>query len=97
MKAIWTEDAAEYHGEFVNFGPMAGVAQAGAETASAVIVGRRIPLRGETGAALREWLDAHCGPPPARRPGPSGANVPPHGGGGRAGPRDLAHHRVRSG
>ena len=23
MKAIWTQDAAEYHGEFVNFGPMA--------------------------------------------------------------------------
>src|SRR5436853_4748200 len=23
MKAIWTEDATEYHGEFVNFGPMA--------------------------------------------------------------------------
>lgn len=23
MKAIWTEDAAEYHGEFVDFGPMA--------------------------------------------------------------------------
>jgi alkanesulfonate monooxygenase SsuD/methylene tetrahydromethanopterin reductase-like flavin-dependent oxidoreductase (luciferase family) len=23
MKAIWTQDAAEYHGEFVDFGPMA--------------------------------------------------------------------------
>ena len=44
MKAIWTQDAAEYHGEFVNFDPMMSLAEAGAEAVSADPGRRRVPL-----------------------------------------------------
>ena len=44
MKAIWTKSKAEYHGEFVNFDPDDGLAQAGAEAASADPGRRRLSL-----------------------------------------------------
>ena len=43
MKAIWTKTKAEYHGEFVNFDPNDGLAEAGAEAASAGDRRRRVP------------------------------------------------------
>ena len=58
MKAIWTQDTAEYHGEFVDFGPMQTLAEAGAEAASADPGGRRISLQRAARGALRRWLDA---------------------------------------
>jgi alkanesulfonate monooxygenase SsuD/methylene tetrahydromethanopterin reductase-like flavin-dependent oxidoreductase (luciferase family) len=44
MKAIWTQSKAEYHGEFVELRSDDGVAQAGAEAASAGHRRRRVPL-----------------------------------------------------
>ena len=40
MKALWTQDAAEFHGEFFNF-PGALLSQAQAEAASPIMLGGR--------------------------------------------------------
>jgi probable F420-dependent oxidoreductase len=43
MQAIWTEDAAEYHGEFVDFGPMAAWPKPVQKPYPPVIVGGMFP------------------------------------------------------
>ena len=43
MQAIWTEDAAEYHGEFVDFGPMAAWPKPLQKPYPPVIVGGMFP------------------------------------------------------
>src|SRR5438270_975762 len=43
MKVIWTEDAAAYHGEFVNFGPMAAWPKPVQKPHPPVIVGGAFP------------------------------------------------------
>jgi probable F420-dependent oxidoreductase len=43
MQAIWTEDAAEYHGEFVDFGPMAASPKPVQKPHPPVIVGGMFP------------------------------------------------------
>ena len=62
MKAIWTKSKAEYHGEFVNFARDDGLAEAGAEAASAGHRRRRLPAGGAARGPLRRRLD------PAGRP-----------------------------
>jgi probable F420-dependent oxidoreductase len=43
MKAIWTQDAAEYHGEFVDFGPMAAWPKPVQKPHPAILVGGAFP------------------------------------------------------
>jgi probable F420-dependent oxidoreductase len=43
MKAIWTQDAAEYHGEFVDFGPMAAWPKPVQKPYPAILVGGAFP------------------------------------------------------
>ena len=92
MKAIWTQDKAEYHGEFVNFDPMHGLAEAGAEAAPADPGGRRVSLQRAPRGPLRRRLDAagHGGiADAADRADPA---VPPDGRRGR--PRSGRHRHL---
>lgn len=43
MKAIWTQDAAEYHGEFVRFGPMASWPKPARKPHPPILIGGAFP------------------------------------------------------
>ena len=57
MKAIWTQDEAEYHGEFVDFDPIWSLAQAAAAATSAGAPGRVRPEGARPRARLRRRVD----------------------------------------
>ena len=63
MKAIWTQDEAEYHGELRRLRPDLAVAEAAASRRSRCYIGGNGPQRRGPRAALRRRLDAeHEGP-----------------------------------
>ena len=99
MKAIWTQTKAEYHGEFVEFRPDDGLAEAGAEAASADHRRRRVPLCRAPRHPLRRRLDAAgrraaATATTADRADPA---LPPDGGGGRARSGQPGHLDRRAG
>ena len=94
MQAIWTQDTAEYHGEFVNFAPMQTVAEAGAAAASADHRRRRLAVRRAARGALRQWLDPPRRPAAIRRRDEFPAAVPRNGARGGARPRRSANHHL---
>ena len=83
MKAIWTGHAAEYHGEFVHFGPTAAWPKPVQKPHPPVIVGGTFPY-GAARPALRQRLDPAFAPPAIRGCHRFPAAVPPDGGGGWA-------------
>ena len=88
MRAIWSADAPEFHGRFVDFDPDLAVAQAGAaaRAAGAARRGRRAGPRRRGG--LRRRVDPHL---PSARGLPRIAGLDPSAGrGGRDGPRSRS-------
>ena len=69
MKAIWTQDEAEYHGRIVDFDPIWSLAEAGPEAAPAGARGR---ARRE-GARPRGGVRRRVDPEPRQEPGGAGA------------------------
>ncbi len=67
MKEIWTKDAAEYHGELVDFGADDGVAQAGADSRT---------RRSSSAAPSRMPRGARCATATAGSPMRAGSNMP---------------------
>ena len=94
MKAIWTENKPEYHGEIVDFPPMDDLAQAGPETAPAGDHRRHVPACSPPGVALWRRLDPAFPPAAIRRRYRFPAAFPADGGRGRARPGKRADHRV---
>ena len=86
MKALWTQDEAEYHGRYYDFPALKVFPKPAQKTASAHLPGRRRPQRLPPRSGLRRRLDAgagHAGGRPDRprhagrtgkvgRPGPGG-------------------------
>ena len=60
MKAIWSQDTAEYHGEFVDFAPMQTWPKP-VQTPFPDHRRRRLPVRRTPGGALWRWLDPRRG------------------------------------
>ena len=58
MKAIWTQDTAEYHGEFVDFGPMQTWPKPVQKPHPPILVGGAFPVQRASRGALRRRLDA---------------------------------------
>ena len=58
MKAIWTQDRAEYHGEFVNFDPMMSWPKPVQKPYPPILVGGAIPVFRSSRGPLRGRLDA---------------------------------------
>ena len=58
MKAIWTQDTAEYHGEFVNFDPMMTWPKPVQKPHPPILVGGAFPYSRAARGALRRRLDA---------------------------------------
>src|SRR5579864_5056514 len=58
MKAIWTQDVAEYHGEMVDFGPMWSWPKPVQKPHPPVVLGGSGPKNPGAGRALRRRLDA---------------------------------------
>ena len=94
MKEIWTKDAAEYHGDMVDFGPMIDAPETGSETASAGHRRRHVPAGGAPRAALRRRLDPASAAAAIRGRHRLPAAVPPDGDGGRTRSGERAHHRL---
>jgi probable F420-dependent oxidoreductase len=93
MKAIWTSDIAEYHGEHVNFDPMWAWPKPVQKPHPPIILGGEFSARRQARDRLWQWLDADRRPR-ARYPRCPAA-LPASGGGSRPQSRRRADERVR--
>ena len=87
MKAIWTQAKAEYHGEFVNFGPMMAWPKPVQKPHPPIIVGGAFPYSARRAIRYGDgWMPqvTQTATDAADRPDPA---LPPDGGRGGARPR----------
>ena len=91
MKAIWTEEAAEYHGEFVNFDPIWSYPKPLQKPHPPILLGRPHAGRFESGRQLLRRLDSDW----AQNPRPQGLDRRYAGAGGKVRPSGRGPGRVR--
>ena len=97
MKAIWTQDTAEYHGEFVDFGPMQTWPKPVQKPHPPILVGGAFPVQRAARGALRRRLDAAGDLGIADAADRVDPALPPDGGGGRARSGRVRHLHRRPG
>ena len=97
MKAIWTQDTAEYHGEFVNFAPMQAWPKPVQKPHPPDFGWRSLPLQRASRRALRRRLDAADHRRLSDAAGRSPSALPADGRRGRARSQWLRHLDRRAG